>query len=150
MVAVLWGCISNRFTRLTCLSGISLYYTEDFFLRMWLFQDWSYCVIWPLLALCLHGMGLDFWYCIKWLGHVVLLISMWYCRSFYKGNSCSHYSYSYVIIWYVRHLHRVQATGTFIHLTCQSIYFPLLSCPFFLVVKQPTPSKQGFPSNYIW
>lgn len=43
MVAVLWGCCSNRFTRLTCLSGISLYYTANFFLRMWLFQDWSYC-----------------------------------------------------------------------------------------------------------
>lgn len=63
---------------------------------------------------------------------------MWYCRSFYKGNSCNHYSYSYVIIWYVKHLYIVQARGTFIRLTCQYIYFPLLVLFLFAVVKQST------------
>lgn len=90
----------------------------------------------------MHGMGLVFWHCIKWLRHVVLLISMWYCRSFYKGNSCNHYSYSYVIIWYVKHLCRVQARGTFICLTCQYIYFHLLLLWIFKVVKQCTLSIQ--------
>lgn len=90
----------------------------------------------------MHGIGLVFWHCVKWLRHVVFLISMWYCRSFYKGNSCNHYSYSYVIIWYVKHLYTVQARGTFIHLACQYIYFPLLVLFFFAAVKQYTLSKQ--------
>lgn len=63
---------------------------------------------------------------------------MWVCRSFYKGNSCNHYSYSYVIIRYVKHLYIVQARGTFIRLTCQYIYFPLLMIFLFAVVKQST------------
>lgn len=67
---------------------------------------------------------------------------MWYCRSFYKGNSCNHYSYSYAIIWYVKHLYIVQARGTFIRLTCQYIYFHLLMLSLFAVVKQSTLSVQ--------
>lgn len=67
---------------------------------------------------------------------------MWYCRSFYKGNSCNHYSYSYVIIWYVKHLYTVQARGTFIHPACQYIYFPLLVLFLFAAVKQSMLSIQ--------
>lgn len=96
----------------------------------------------------MHGMGLVFWHHIKWLRHVVLLISKWYCRSFYKGNSCNHYSYSYVIIWYVKHLYIVQARGTFIRLTCQYIYFHLLMLFLFAVVKQSTLHTASFPRSW--
>lgn len=70
---------------------------------------------------------------------------MWVCRSFYKGNSCNHYSYSYVIIRYVKHLYIVQARGTFIRLTCQYIYFPLLMIFLFAAVKQSTLHAASFP-----
>lgn len=43
------------------------------------------------------------------------------CGSFYKGNSCSHYSNSYVIIWCGRHLRTTHATKTFILFICQYI-----------------------------
>lgn len=58
------------------------------------------------------------------------LIRVGYCGSLYKGNSCSHYSNSCVIIWYVRHLRTMHAKKTFILLICQYICALHLSFSF--------------------
>lgn len=103
-----------------------------FFLRMWLFPAWSCRYDSATFGTDSRGVGLGRPLCVKWLGHAAALIRAGYCGSRYKGNSCSHYSNSYVIIWDVRHLRSAHATKTFILLICQYICASHLSFSCFL------------------
>ena len=94
-------------------------------------------------------------HCVKCLGRAAF-VRGGRCGSLYKGNSCSRYSSSYVIIWCARHLCTAHAPKTFILLICQYISASHLSFALFLLLflfisgrMHPSSQRIGFSPEIV-
>ena len=124
------------------------------FLRTWLFLAWSGAARWRRTVPSSRDTGSGRPR-VKCLGRAAF-VRGGRCGSLYKGNSCSRYSSSYVIIWCARHLCTAHAPKTFILLICQYIPASHLSFALFLLLflfisgrMHPSSQRIGFSPEIV-